>query len=146
MALQPIFKHVSWLCFYTCLWFCSQGGMGDGVVSHPGRKLRVLARGGPRPTLWGGVSRPTTGGSPGPHLGGGIFSMYWGRPPPTATAAGSTHPIGMHSCYVLKHDSGFCVVSDRRNLMNIVWSNRDRAGWVFTPDFGVGQPSVHTLW
>ena len=37
-------------------------------------------------------------GSPGPHLGGSA-SLYAGiHTPPTATAAGGTHPTGMHSC------------------------------------------------
>ena len=39
---------------------------------------------GPRVCVWSrGVSGP--GGA-------------WWRPPPTATAAGGTHPTGMHSC------------------------------------------------
>ena len=64
------------LCFYTCLWFCSQEGGGSYPSMycrwypsmpcrfpgpHPGRKLRGLA---------GGVSRPTPRGSPGPYPGG----------------------------------------------------------------------------
>ena len=51
----------------------------------PGEKLRGLT--------WG-VSRPTPGGW--------YPSMHWGRysplPQQTATAGGSTHPTGMHSC------------------------------------------------
>ena len=42
-----------------------QGGGGEGSPgSHPGGKLRGLVRGAE------GVSRPTLGGSPGPHPGG----------------------------------------------------------------------------
>ena len=44
--------------------------------------------------LWGGACSggvPTLGGVPA--LGG------W-RPPMTATAAGGTHPTGMHCCFV----------------------------------------------
>ena len=41
-----------------------------------------------------GVSRPTPGGYP---------SMLWDRPPWTATAAGGTHPTGMHSCLEYIH-------------------------------------------
>ena len=83
------------LCFYTCLWFCSQGEEG-GVVSqhalqvsrpttggklrglawggspgpHPGGKLRGQAWEGLRPTLRRGSWGVGPGGSPGPHLGG----------------------------------------------------------------------------
>ena len=38
-----------------------------------------------------------SGGVPGP---GGCA---WWRPPLTASAAGGTHPIGMHSCFVLEN-------------------------------------------
>ena len=50
---------------------------------------------GPR----GVVPAPGGGGSPGPHPRGklrGIRSRP--TPPPMATAAGSMHPTGMHSC------------------------------------------------
>ena len=46
---------------------------------------------------WGVCSQ----GMPGP---GGVCSRRggpWRRPPRTATAAGGTHPTGMHSCYHL---------------------------------------------
>ena len=49
----------------------------------------------------GGV--PGRGGSaPGGGLGG-VCSQggAWWRPPGTATAAGGTHPTGMHSCFML---------------------------------------------
>ena len=40
----------------------------------------------------------SVGGSPGPHPGGSA-SLHDGiHSPPTATAAGGTHPTGMHSC------------------------------------------------
>ena len=54
------------LCFYTCLSFCPPGG----GMSTPGGRGCLL--------LWGlqahtwGVSRPTLGGSPDPHPGGGL--------------------------------------------------------------------------
>ena len=69
--------------------------------------------------LAGGVSRPTPKGklrgiwpggwSPGPHLRGGLQAHTQGgaipacteADPPRATAAGSMHPTGMHSCYTL---------------------------------------------
>ena len=80
------------------------GGMPGpgGVVSAP--------RGG-----LGGVPSPrgvpSTGGMPGPGGGGG-GAWSWGEvpglgghlveiPPGTPTAAGGTHPTGMHSCCCL---------------------------------------------
>ena len=74
-------------------------GLAGGLKAHTqGGKLKSLA--------WG-VSRPTSGVSPGPHLGGsqahtqgGITAYTEADPPPQmATAAGGTHPTGMHSCY-----------------------------------------------
>ena len=83
---------------------------------HPWGKLRGLAGvGGLQAQTWGGlqvhtwvVSWPTPGGgSPGPHPrgvsrptpGGCIPACTEADPhPPTATAAGGTHPTGMHSC------------------------------------------------
>ena len=76
---KVMFLHVS---------VCPQGGLRP----TPGERLRGLAG--------GGVSRSTPRRGPGPSLG--VYtSMHWGRPLPqqTATAAGSTHPTGMHSCY-----------------------------------------------
>ena len=69
-------------------------GICLGGVSRPTPKGKL------RGICLGGVSRPTPGGSPGPHLVGVYPSMHWGRPLPipTATAAGGTHPTGMHSC------------------------------------------------
>ena len=40
---------------------------------------------------------PLPGGVPGPR-GGLVLGGAWWRPPGTATAAGGTHPTGMHSC------------------------------------------------
>ena len=61
-------------------------GMCDSV--HRGG---VWSRGGvPGPGVC--VHGPWGGGVPGPWGGG------WWRPPKTATAAGGTHPTGMHSC------------------------------------------------
>ena len=58
----------------------------------------------------GGKLGGWAGGSPGPHLGesqgpdpGGVcLSVCCDPPPPqhTATAAGGTHPTGMHSCLI----------------------------------------------
>ena len=98
---------------------------GGSPGPYPGGTLRGLARGVFRPTpggVWGphpgvsrptpgglqshtrGVSRPTPRGSPGPLPRGVYPSMHWGRHPPSpqmATAAGGTHPTGMHSCFFL---------------------------------------------
>ena len=89
-----------------CLQAHTQGGGGvsrptpRGVSRPTPRGLQAHTQGG------GGVSRPTPGGCPGPHLRGsqglhpgGYPSMHWGRhPQQTATAAGSMHHTGMHSC------------------------------------------------
>ena len=79
---------------------------------HPRGKLRGLARGGLQAHTQGGLQVHTQGeggspgpqlvgggGSPGPHPGG--VSQHALRQTPllwTATAVGSSHPTGMHSC------------------------------------------------
>ena len=99
-----------------------QGGIaglrgGGGLVSQqalqvsrpiPRGSLRGLARGVSRPTPrgevegsgLGGLQAHTWGGSPGPQLGGCILACTEAEPPlpQMATAAGGTHPTGMHSC------------------------------------------------
>ena len=63
-----------------------ESGLGGGSPGpHPGGKLRGLA--------WG-VSRPTPGGVC-------IPACTEADPPPQqmATAAGGTHPTGIHSCW-----------------------------------------------
>ena len=59
------------------------------------------------------------GGSPGPHPGGVVYpSMHWGRPPPwTATATGSTHPTGMHSCFIPRVTAGLVTFICQINLL-----------------------------
>ena len=49
------------------------------------------------PHSGGEVEGSGRGGSPGPHMGG-IPACTEADPPSTATAAGGTHPTGMHSC------------------------------------------------
>ena len=61
--------------------------------------------------LWGGFLLgvlPLGGLPPGGASSGGASSWgcflwggAWWRPPGTATAAGGTHPTGMHSCFTL---------------------------------------------
>ena len=88
-----------WYPSMHCRWYPSMPCRSPGP--HPRGKFRSLAWGVSRPTP-SGVSRPTPGGGyPGPHPGG-YPSMHWGRHPlpHTATAAGSTHPTGMHSCFL----------------------------------------------
>ena len=101
--LPPAMKLGARLCFYACLWFCSQGGRGYPSMccrfpgTHPGGKLRGLAWGVSRPTPEGspgphlGVYWPTPGGSPVPHLGpvegsglGGLQAHTWGVSKPTS--------------------------------------------------------------
>ena len=79
---------------------CRGSGQGGLQAPHPRGKLRGdLARGVSRPTLRGVCSWRgawSRGEVPGPGGGGCVET-----PPGTATAAGSTHPTGMHSCYSL---------------------------------------------
>ena len=73
----------------VCQEFCSQG---DGV---PGLGERgAWCQGGA--CSWMAWSR----GVPGPRRGFLVLGGAWWRlpPPRTATAAGGTHPTGMHSC------------------------------------------------
>ena len=92
---------------------------GGSPGSHPGGgRLGGSGHGGSPGPHPGGEVEGSGQGSPGPHpkggwgvwLGGvqvqtqGVYpSMHWGRHPPqqTATAAGSTHPTGMHYSIVL---------------------------------------------
>ena len=115
------------LCFYTCQsvqggWYPSMhcrflstegGGIPAciaGLQAHTrgGGKLRGLAWGVSRPTTgvgkklrglaWGGgVSRPTTWGV----VVGIPACTEASTPQQMATAAGGTHPTGMHSCYYI---------------------------------------------
>ena len=120
---KVVFLHVS---------VCPQWGGGiparlAGLQAHTrgGERLRGLARGSPGPHP-GRRLRGLAGGgrSPCPHPGGGEvegsgqggFSSPTPRgvcipacieadtplPQQTATAAGGTHPTGMHSCFVLQ--------------------------------------------
>ena len=71
---------------------------------HSGGKLRGLARGGLQAHTggaWLGGFHCPSGGMPAP---GGICSQRgWWRPSPvTVTAAGGTHPTGMHSCSIMQ--------------------------------------------
>ena len=88
-CLPPANKRLRRLCFYTCLLFCSRGGVS-----------RSTPRGVSRPTP-GGVSRPTPGAGAGPHPGvcpgpgpGGwcipAFTEADPIPQQMATAAGET--------------------------------------------------------
>ena len=66
---------------------------------HPRGKLRGSGRGPqPRGKLRGTWSRPTPKGEVEGDLAGGACSEGCGDPPVMATAAGGTHPTGMHSC------------------------------------------------
>ena len=96
------------LCFYTCVWFCSQGGAIPACIA--GGIPTCLAAG-----LQGGCYRSMhcrwypnmpCSRSPGGCLvpGGACLGEYLvpgGCPPGTATAAGGTHPTGMHSSCII---------------------------------------------
>ena len=60
----------------------------------------MSGQGGLHAHTHGGLHAHTQGGSPGPHPGGCIPACTEADPP-MATAAGGTHPTGMHSCYLL---------------------------------------------
>ena len=96
------------LCFYTCLWFCSQGVGGGSPGPHLGGRLRGLARGeSPGPHPGGKLRGLAGGGSPWPtprgmSARGCLPHCMLGYTPPTTTAAGGTHPTGMHSCLHFK--------------------------------------------
>ena len=83
-------------------------GLGKVVVVLGGVVLGGGPRGVPGPRgclVWGclvpGEGVPGPGGVPGlggPGPGGSGPGGAWWRPPGMATAAGGTHPTGMHSC------------------------------------------------
>ena len=87
-------------------------GLGGSPGPHPGGEVEGSGWGSPGHTT-GGVTRPTpegvsrltprgVGGLQA-HTGEEVYpSMHWGRPPLhlMATAAGGTHPTGMHSCFL----------------------------------------------
>ena len=99
------------LCFYKCVWFCSQGGsLGSPPWAgrpppRPGRPPRQ-GESPPRP------GRPPRTRQTPPH-------PRPGRPPPAGkkTAAygqwaASTHPTGMHSCFLCLSFVPFCQFFD----------------------------------
>ena len=83
------------LCFYTCLWFCTQGGGLQRTPPEPGRHHPP----GPRRTP------PSRENPPGPRRTppDQADPPQQGDPPGKKTAtygqwAAGTHPTGMHSC------------------------------------------------
>ena len=94
-ALQVVSKHA--LQQVSRGWYPSMPCRFPGP--HPGGKLRGSCQGVvSRPTPKGEVEGDLAGGSPGPHLSQHALRQTL---PPTATAACGTHPIGMHSCFIL---------------------------------------------
>ena len=95
--LEYVFTHV-----------CDSVHTGRRVVSQ--YALQVSGGGGGIPACltglqahtWGEVEGSGLGGSPGPHPGG-VSQHALRQTPPSpmqmATAAGGTHPTGMHSCF-----------------------------------------------
>ena len=69
--LPPANEVAGRLCFYTCLWFCSQGGVADTPRQTP---------------PWAYTHLP---------------SACWDRPPSRyyGIQAGGTYPTWMHSCF-----------------------------------------------
>ena len=89
-----------------------------GLQAHTWGVSRPTPRGSPDPDpggspahTQGGLQAQTWGGGfPGPYLGGGLQAHTQGSvsqhalrqtPQLTATAAGGTHPTGMHSCFFM---------------------------------------------
>ena len=84
-----------WYPSMHCKWYpsmpCSRSP-GEGVVSqHAFQVCRPIPRGEVEGSGWGEVSRPTPRGCI-------PACTETDPPPPMATAAGGTHPTGMHSC------------------------------------------------
>ena len=73
------------LCFYTCLWFCSEGG------DLPQCMVRYNPPGADTPSPG---SRPHGSRHPGAHTPPG--AVHTGR---YGQQVGGAHPTGMHSCY-----------------------------------------------
>ena len=82
---------------------------GEGVVSQ--HALQVVSQHallvsshtqGEAEGVWpgGGSPGPHPGRSPGPHPGGVCIPACTEADPPMATAVGSMHPTGMHSCFM----------------------------------------------
>ena len=112
---------------HMCQSFCSGGGipaclaggilaclagLQGGVSQHALQVSRPTPKGEVEGSGWGGLQAHT--------LVRGVYpSMHWGRPsPPTATAAGCTHPTGMHSCHywgplMTKHEKIYLLGSNR---------------------------------
>ena len=108
------------LCFYTCLSFPDPIGrlgfwqVGEGV-SRPRPKGEVGGGGL-------GVQAQAREGCPGPRWCIPAYTEA-DTPPPeqTATAAGGTHPTGMHSCcFFVFWLSDFFLKSERLNWLCII--------------------------
>ena len=87
----------------VCQEFCLPGGEGVSRPTPGGGEVEASGRG------VGGLQAHTGGAAP--CLGGsrpGGVSQHALRQPPSAaaTAAGSTHPTGMHSCWALNYPIG----------------------------------------
>ena len=74
----------------------------SGLWGSPGPHLGVVSRPTPRGVClqahtWGGLQAHKPGGVSRPTPGG-VSQQALRQTPPMATAAGGTHPTGMHSC------------------------------------------------
>ena len=88
---------------------CPQGGV---VSQHALQVSRPTPRGEVEGSGLGGSPGPHPGGSSGTHVGegvsrptpGGVSQHALRQTPPqqTTTAAGGTHPTGMHSCFIFR--------------------------------------------
>ena len=98
-ALQVVSQHALQQVSGRGVWYPSMSCRFPGP--HPGGKFRGI-------WLGGGGFRPTPKGEVEGDLAGGcLLQGGCGDPPVTATAAGGTHPTGMHS-FRLK----FCKIAE----------------------------------
>ena len=115
------------LCFYTCVWFCSQGG-SPGRENPPGSKhpppeQTPPQQGEPLPPGTRQTRPPLEQTPPAPPRSGRPPGP--GRPPPPGKQtlaygqrAAGTHPTGMHSCcqgvFVVCEVNIGMIVTDRK--------------------------------
>ena len=120
------------LCFYTCVWFCSQGGLQAGRTPQPGRTPLGQAdppdQGEPpqtRQTPWTRENPPRPGRTPQDQADpppDQADPLDQADPPRKQTPeyglrAAGIHPTGMHSCFPIYLVSTY-IVCERLSVMH----------------------------